>query len=258
MLNEAREQDWSVVPYKAFIGWVREQFNDGQVWVVLDKVFPPDEVPGPSAFLDLHRPWPVNGRRHAEVTLKPEAHGQLTPFAGSDRVTILDDAAYTGNTVRAAIKVIMGLGGTLGRVVTCVARPTFLRDCAADGISVNCLHTALDGQDILHFRDFFPWLPFSGRRVEGRTHISGSDQAHLTCRLAPATFLEEDWLHVKDDDRWCRLILDCAHACVAALDGHLGRRSRVADLPLLGHDLAIPIARPEQILDENTPLSAFL
>jgi hypothetical protein len=254
----AADRRWPVVPYETFVAWVRRLPPRDDIWLVADKVFPVEALGVAAAVVDLHRAWSAPGldalhsRLSVEIGLPTE---QLEP---GTTVTLLDDCAYTGRTIRAAIGALHGRGVRVSRVVLGASPAAVTGHDRALGVEIVAQHVVPRGCDILHMRDFLPWLPFSGRRVHGRPGLVCRDGSVLDHRLAPALFEGGAWLHIGDDLALRRTIEAGAGEVVAALGAYLGRPARIVDLGLLGRSVGIPISRPEQQVSQEDSLAEIL
>jgi len=260
LLAFANREKWTIIPYCRFVNWIHQFLPDGQLWFVVDKLFPLKAVPSQAVTLDVHRAYSARGADPLDASLTLEIEGPLEIIGHGTPITVLDDAAYTGSTVCSLLHMITQRGGVVKRVALCVARPKAVWECQRLGASVDCQHMAGSGQDILHLRDFFPWLPFSGRRIKRRrsapVHSNGSPA--LDSRLAPTKFAHGAWLHLTGSREVLRLIDNAARLFVVAMDEHLGRSSRVADLALLGDGVALPLRSVSESVDEHTPLQKLV
>jgi hypothetical protein len=258
LLEEVSNRNWHVVSYSTFVDWVHQFSFNGQSWLVLDKIFPLASLPGRVISIDLHRAWLASRRDMLSAQVTPKIRDQLGNVEQGAQIAVLDDAVYSGSTMRTLFQEVTQMGGVVRRVVLCVSRSAFIDDYQTLGVSVDWLHRVAFGQDILHARDFFPWLPHSGRRIHERSALVCSNGHLLDFRLAPGKFQQGDWLHLNGDIKIKRLLDGANRTFVAAMESHLGRLGRVADLSLLGNSVSIPLTEPSQFVDEHTPLSLLL
>jgi len=260
LLRDAERRGWPVVSYAAFVASTRALPPGSGPWVVLDKLFPEAAVPGRCVRCDVHRSWAGEGPEvlSPRLALRESRWEGIDAFDGALPVTVLDDAAYTGATVRAAASRVARHGGTVRRVVLGVARRRVAAELQEAGVDVSCHYLTEGREDILHLRDFSPWLPFSGREIAGRAVLPGPGGAPLPLRLAPSRYAAGRWLHLEERSPLRPILDEAARAFVETLRSHLGREPRISDLGLLGKAVAVPLSSPEQEAEESLPLRGLL
>jgi hypothetical protein len=258
VLAESLLEGWSVVSHRDFVDWVLALAQDGEAWAIADKVFPVDAITPPRFAVDLHRSWVEAGAEVLQPRLAVELQDPLHTLAPGAPVSLLDDSAYTGQTLRSLLWALAERDARVQRVVLCLSRAAAVEECRARGIPVVCQYQVAPGHDILHFRDFFPLLPFSGRRVYARPPLFLEEGSILEHRLAPAKFEQGAWLHIRGKPILQTNVENHLERALETLARHLGRTPCVADLALLGSAVAIPLVAPDQPVDERMPLRALL
>jgi hypothetical protein len=223
--------------------------------LVLDKLMPPECDGSLRLRLDIGRSWKDDIVTGSNLAYEIGDARQL--FFPKEPISIVDDAAYSGGTLELACERVRNHGGTIGRLIVCAAREKAMKHLKGLDYEMLCQHVVPDGLDILHLRDFFPWLPLSGRKIYGCGPLV-CDKVALEYRLAPVAFRDGEWLHLRHDPEIRLLTLTAARSFVLRLDKHLGRPARVRDLPLLGEDVGIPLVTPNVICGADTPLHKTL
>lgn len=149
------EQGWWILSYEQFPKWLRDQAAFPRV--SLDNLLPPHRVVAPT--IALHRG--DNGRGGLETMLG--AMVGVETLRGAT-VTLVDDACYTGGTLVAAVEALKRLNINVAQAQVLISKLSILKVCpSAPPLTIRTLHVAPPGWDIIHFRDFFHLLPFSGR-----------------------------------------------------------------------------------------------
>jgi hypothetical protein len=256
IIREFRAEKWPIVSYNAFIDWASKLRNETAVWLVVDKLFPTQSIHAPAVKVDMHRSYVHLASDVNELKLETE---MLDRHIGVGMpVVILDDATYTGSTLRCILAAVKRAGGSVERIVVCVGRPAVAEECWAETVAFSCQHLTRNGQDILHFRDFFPWLPFSGRRIGGRSDLACKDDRLLSCRLAPITYQNGAWLHLSPDKKMHGVLLWARREFFSIMDKYFHGRACVEDLLRLGIGVGVPLSQPGQMVSQNTPLAELL
>lgn len=251
--GEFRAQDWPVVAYKHFIEWASDIGKNPATWLVIDKLFPIDSIHGRAVKIDMHRSYIGLSSGASELKLEielPDGH-----ILSGTSVAILDDASYTGGTLKCIEAAVNKAGAFVDKIVVCACRPAVAEQYWAENVAFSCQHLTRKGQDILHFRDFFPWLPFSGRRISSRADLVCRQSRSLPCRLAPITFHNGAWLHLTSDMKMYGVALSARKEFVSIMDKHFHGTARVEDLLSVGTGVGVPLSRAEAIVRWNTPLA---
>ena len=160
LLNHAMSRHWYVASYKAFIDSVYRTPKDNQLWVVLDKLFPIEAIREKAVVVDLHRSWSSSLKGRLDSKLTYQFDDPLNVIKPGTIITLLDDAAYTGSTIRTVLQQIRKHGGEVRQIIIFVTRPAVIYECRKIGVSVSWQFSISSPHDILHMRDFFPWSPF--------------------------------------------------------------------------------------------------
>ena len=249
LLNRhAMSSGWYVLPYEAFIAWSQRLIADEPV-LVADKLYPEASLCGPVFKVSTHRHW-------IEETATREAATSVhvIPALQNLRLTILDDAAYTGTTLENLFCLAIRSGAIPVRVVTAAVSIRCKQALTASAVKIEALITVPDSCDIMHARDFFPWLPYSGRRI---LNTSVPDTTSERPRLSPLFYRDGLWLELaghRTGDQLRALSLDV----LIKFETYLGRRATVADTGLLGQEVAVPIASPAKAALAKDPSTSLV
>lgn len=149
---------WGFCGYEDYLQWLRQHLH-GFAVISLDKLMP--EIAGP-AFASF------------ELTRSAGCGKQLPYVVGhirgsipsGKRVVLVDDALYSGGSVEMAANELSRIGITVTHVFVGVAKfPNRGQRFFPINIPVSAMKIAPPEYDIVHFRDFFALLPFSGREI---------------------------------------------------------------------------------------------
>lgn len=160
-------------------------------------------------------------------------------------------------TLTAVGDAVRRVGGQVDRAITCVSSPRALIALEAQGLDLERQHESAPEQDILHLRDFVPWLPYSGRRLRRRPLPTMQAQA-LTYQLSPLLFSGGALLHLNCHDALVGKLKQIGSQLVVLLEESLERPARVEDLSVLGDGIGIPLSDPHQEVGSLDPLRDLL
>lgn len=127
--------------------------------MILDKLWPPTSQPSNIRLLNTHRVH--------RSSPEPQVHAlDLDRLSiPTPRLHIIDDAVFSGQTVRHICKCV-ALGTPQVVVFCAVGRADTLRALGREAIEVVAQAEVPHNWDILHARDFLTFLPFAGRRFD--------------------------------------------------------------------------------------------
>ena len=246
VLDFAARRNWSVVPHAVYVSWADRMItSDDQRWVVLDPLFPRDRSDGRVIPFRITR-----GTRGISVDSSAAVDESNSPLAGS--ITILDDAAATGTTLRHMIERVSNAGGRVTRIALCVSSRgarDLLRRAARDAKWVE--FTPLDDWRTMHLRDGCAYLPYSGRSVNEAPFLSANG-GHVELRTLTTNLTASLW-HVLLLDGGIREAVLALRAHVPASLGAIVQRSAtIDDLSLLGPRVTAPVTTGQNITKWTT------
>jgi hypothetical protein len=152
------ESGWIIAPYAQFPRWLNRRGRDF-TFVSLDKLLPAGRGPA-SAFMDLSRSYNQCGDLVWDFDCLRGALSTQT------RVALIDDAAYSSQTIELAAATLDRMGITVSHAFVCAAKAGIpAREACVGRFPLSAMIEAPPGWDITHFRDFFCLVPFSGRRL---------------------------------------------------------------------------------------------
>lgn len=234
--RHASSHGWRILPYASFVDWSMA-FVDADLVLIMDKLYPASRLSSSVIRVEAHRCW-------IDETVEREVSIQAAPEQAALRgkVAVVDDATWSGNTLRELCWRVNVMGGTVTHIVVGAASPQALESLWPTGAKICTLMQIPKDWDILHARDFCPWLPYSGRRI-------GSEGASMAMstgfQLAPLFYNAGAWLQLTPDCPCRREAVELALAFTVRLEEHLGRRALVRDLTLLGPEVSPPVGSPE-------------
>jgi hypothetical protein len=238
LVEHARLSGWQVLFYSSFVDWSTRLSGDAVV-LLADKLYPKDRLHGQVIEVDVHRDW-LDTVAEREVSL------QTSPFLElpTGRITVIDDAAYSGETLRNLCRHANGAGGTVDHVIIAARSARAENVFRSENVKVSALATVPADWDILHARDFSPWLPLSGRRLGARSKTIECDFA---LRLAPLFYNRGAWLQLSETETCYGRLTDLAIGLIDRLEMYLGRSAMTQDVKLLGREVSLPMASPDTV-----------
>lgn len=250
--RHASSNGWRVMSYSSFVDW-SVPFTDASRTLVADKLYPMSKLCGPAVRVDAHRYW-VGEAAEREVSLQDEPIEM--PYQCP--VVLIDDAAWSGDTLRSLCRRVNAAGGKVTHIIVGAASPGAAELLGTTGARISVLAKVPPDFDILHARDFCPWLPYSGRRVRSEAGILATG---VDVRIAPLFYHAGAWLQLTPDCTCWREAIELAFEFISRFEAHLGRRALAQDLALLGPQVPLPIRSPEwaeQNATVNVPLWHYL
>ena len=223
VLDFAAKRGWSIVPYERYSRWARELVagSDG-AWIVLDPLLPLEGLRADVLPLRASRIG-AEGRPCSEAEW---------PVAGHS-VSILDDAAASGATLRDVARKLTDVGTNLCRVATCAS--SHLAHAALQPLAPRATWTDFVPGDwaVAHLRDCCPHLPFSARPTGERNSL-GDVIGNVEPRIPMTEVAGSLWQSLNVASTVHCAILEARGLTVARLGERLGRPALVADLGALG------------------------
>lgn len=245
----ADRHGWDVIDHIAFRDWAAFRLRSCDVVFVLDKLALP-HLNASNLRHDAvraHRRLGSDGHLVLELDYVVE---ECRSRSGAT-VAVLDDAAYTGSTLAGVLDVLNGCGTEPRRVLVAATSERARRQVTARGVTLEAYSPRPVVGDVIHARDVFPWLPHSGRSA------AGALARVPPRRIAPVLYQDGAWLThpVLSRDRCLR---DLAASALQRLRDYLGREPTVADVALLGADVAVPLIDTTTVVDDTTPIRSLL
>lgn len=238
LLEHATGNEWRVLSYASFVDW-SVSLADGSLVIIADKLYPTSRLRSRTMCMEVHRYWMTDSVER-QVFVEPEPRCAIPK---DEPVVIIDDAAWSGSTLREVCTLANSAGGKVRQVIVGAATPHAEETLRKTGVTFSRLTAVPDGWDILHARDFCPWLPYSGRKL-GST--SPANHTGFTIRLAPLFHNDGAWLQLGEHPCYGRLT-DLALHGIDRLESYLGRAATIQDLHLFGPNVSLPIDSPEML-----------
>lgn len=213
-----------VALYDDYAKWVAARSLDASVLLSLDRLMQPPRGPAGLLALDVHRYWDGAG-----LSIQARISGELSA-CGAQKIILIDDAVYTGSTLEAAYRALSQLGLDVAAILIGFAKPGVLQSWQGRGALA---FQNVEHGDILHLRDYFPLLPFSGRST---IHHGGR------YRVAPLLARNGADLHLEDHPELRGRLVELCRDCMRDLAREMGKGAlEVADLALISPHIALPL-----------------
>ena len=243
----AGSRGWTVVAHEAFSRWLQPMIGAEACALSLDPLLP-------GAVVGI-RPVRVSRvLRDAEWSIEFADDRAVTELP-HDPVCLIDDAVASGSTLKRACAMVHENGGSVSRVLV-LASTSFGRSAILDSFpGVEWLQHASNGRFTIHLRDACPYAPFSGRPHANHPPVATAC-GDIPVRIPSITIKQSLWGQVFSDYRVLAAAVRARSEVSARLSGELGREATVADLPLLGADVALP-AYPRHRLSADTSLASI-
>jgi len=242
---------WQVVRYASFARWVEEQTHpSNKHWLVLDPLF----VAGANSGQFVR----VRTSRQRDLSIPPirltEDSILLLRDAGAG---IIDDAASSGRTIESALKTLSLIGVTVSTVLVCASSRAAQERVRRLAPNVRWSPFVMGDWEVIHLRDGFPLLPFSGRHGDqAQVEIGKSDP--LQVRISSAHAHANPWGILQRDREIASTIQNAALAIVDGLAAFLGRPPRVADLRFFGSEANVFVKPGAPFVAEDPALARLL
>jgi hypothetical protein len=236
-----------VTEHGHFTDWVKSVKSLAPVWITLDPLL--SMPPSAERFIPLR----VSRFRHGSDWRVGSPNEPLVVESKDGvNVGLLDDAAATGDTLRAANRELVKLRHSVSHVVVC-SSTTQAKAAVLEQTPHAEWHECVSGNyATIHLRDVCAYMPFSGRPIAERSHIA-TPTGVVTIRVPSIAMKTGLWAHLFRDYRLLAATVQARSQVATALSRELGRDAIVADLPLLGSNVPLP-AFPRQEVTANTTL----
>ena len=248
ILRFSTKSNWEKIKYFDFTEWVLQGNNESSLWLIADNLFPVSGLSGQIIKLNSHRH--LNFQDSSKV-----AGSNLTTIISRTQIlpettfpiVILDDAIYTGNTMRSIITEHQ-LSSRCLKIITCCTKPkanrqrSFYGDC-----TVKFMHLAKEKEDILHLHDFIPFFPFSGRRIL----LKGENVIPL--RLCASLYEKGKWLHINRD--LYKTVNNFLNTLILKMTKYLNRHPVVDDVKILGSGIEMQLRHVLHNVSLNSKIS---
>jgi hypothetical protein len=238
LLEHATWNEWRVLSYASFVDW-SASLADGSLAIIADKLYPTNRLRSRTMCMEVHRYWMTDSAER-QVFVEPESRCVIP---NGEPVVIIDDAAWSGSTLHEICTLANSAGGKVRQVIVGAATPHAEEMLSKTGATFSRFTAVPEGWDILHARDFCPWLPYSGRKL-GSTSLA--KDTGFTIRLAPLFHNDGAWLQLGKHPSQGRLT-DLALHGIDRLESYLGRVATIQDLHLFGPNVSLPIDSPEAL-----------
>jgi hypothetical protein len=236
VLRFARAKGWVAVEYSEFVRWARRIANDGNSWLVIDRLFPRDGFGDRAVGVGLTRTLTPDGWGVAADDCTIDGDGLVTASTG-----IIDDAAASGVTLTVAVNLLQSSGADPAKVVLCCASEVARRtvEMLVPGVE---WHQFVTGDTrVIHLRDACSWLPYSGRAISARSAFATGAES-LTLRMHMRGVPGGLWPEILSDAQLSSVVAIAHSDFVRRLSTHLDRDSTVGDCSHVGPSVAV---RPE-------------
>jgi hypothetical protein len=245
----AATRRWPIITHSDYVEWVAGQLDPDYVWLVLDPLMPLPKAPVQAYPLRMSRK--LEGRSWVfDVALPADVQCAVS----QSEVGVLDDAVSSGATVLELNRLLQAVGAGVVDVISAIASGEGIKRLRATLPEVSIARFATEFGEGIHLRDACPFLPFSGRRVLGRT-VDLSNGTALDCAYPAAQFRGAVWPILRQDPAVRHAMWSSYSTVLDRARAALGRPATVADIPLLGADISLPLVnRPIQASDRLATL----
>lgn len=244
LLMFASVQGWLTVNYEDYRMWASAQLDAEYVWLALDPFFLKGHRCDVTA-MDLRLSRSASGGELHIDAILPES---VREVVRNREVGLLDDAVWSGQTVRRAADLVRSAGGSIEDVVVCVSAIAARRSIAADVPGVAWAQFVEGDHAAIHMRDACPFMPFGGRTVKGEATASADPSLRVVHH--PMHF-KGPWEAVRRSRHVSEAIRVAGRMIEAGLTRELERPATVADVVALGLGVAIPRFRDIAVTSET-------
>ena len=240
---------WDVLHHESYADWLHSNAAADLLWIVLDPLLDRERLPAESVSLRITRRATPAGWELSDTL--PAA---LLAVVSGRRVGLIDDVAYSGQTLRFVIEQLAGAGARVDRVF--LASATAEAEASLAGEVVTELRRFLNRAcPAIHLRDGCFFLPFGGRRLSGLDSIACGDRC-LPLRVPATLFPGGLWEELGRDPGVQTALSQAAREIVARCHAALGREPLVRDAALFGDDVAVVLTGPFPP-DPDAPLASL-
>lgn len=250
ILGFAASKGWLVVDHTHFADWTHSLIGATGSWRLLDPLL---EAPVRSGTVRAMR---VSRVLHgADWVIEPTGLDPLVDLVPGLEIGLVDDAASSGSTLIRACGMVEAVGAVVTRVALCTAS-TPAREALREHRPQLQWHQFVSGAHrTIHLRDACPYLPHSGRPTASQPRIETS-MGTIVIRMPSVAIKSGLWTSVFSDYRVLAATLRARSQVTAMFSAAVGREATVADLPLLGANVALP-AYPRHEVAASTTLSSL-
>lgn len=248
VMSHVRARDWLVVNHRGFAGWIAHARV--RSCVVLDP------------FLDCVRELDQNRWRLSRLftpdgwRIYAEIPPSLALKVRGKTVCLVDDVASSGRTLCHVIEKVLGAGGHVSAIYASVAAERAREAVSRSFPAVTWVLMVNEPRAGIQLRDGCVGLPYAGRPVFSLSPIK-TGVGLIERRACPTTFRGGFWDKVGNDPAVRASIEAARHELVDEFTRQLRRPPRLADLHLLGPDVAAVVSADRPVGPE-TPLREVL
>jgi len=221
IITIAKRRGWKIISYGNYLKWVADQNINDSTWIILDKLFPSTKFNEVSVTLEIHRNLDDLSKNKNGLELIHKSN--LKNKSLKDKVVIIDDGIYTGNTIQEVINLLPDTINKIKIIAAAGKKETIERFNKNENVDCSCFFNVDSNIDILHFRDFLPFFPFSGRRI-----------LHSNVRLCAPLYLNGRWLHLQQEHQLKKKIKNYQVLFIKALKLKINKIILLNDLKLIG------------------------
>jgi hypothetical protein len=236
---------WKVIHHGAFVDWGEGQVDDSLLWLVLDPLFPVARAGPHAKSIRFTRAAGPQGWQ-LDSTLPTDVENLVR----GAQVGVIDDVAFSGGTLRHAADLVTRSGGELFGFVVATSTGEARRMIARTVGAAEWVQFLAGDFAALHLRDVCPYLPFAGRRVQGKDPVK-TDHGPVNVRVTPLAFRGGLWQVLASDRGVQRSVSSAKRALIQRFTDILGRPATVSDIPLLGAEVAIPLTSDNSVTAES-------
>jgi hypothetical protein len=247
MVLAAGLRGWRIIEHGRFVEWAEDQVDQDYLWLVLDPLLHPERLGVEAIPLHLSRKL-SNGI----LTINSSLADDLARRVRGREVGLIDDAAWSGQTLLYASELVAAAGGIVSDVVVAAAGAEARARLHA---SVSWVQYYRGSCTVMHLRDACPLFPYSGRRLAGADVQSGGTR--LEGAVSMLASRNGPWADIARDNFAARELRAAWARGFAKMSSILDRQPLVSDLPRLGSAVRVPLHRSTEYSPE-TPLSMLI
>lgn len=246
LFQSSAAQRCPIVQHRAFSAWANARLAFTEACICLDPLL--------ASQLASSRAIPVRASRAVTPTgliLRGDIAMQLPSSFEGSQVMIVDDVASSGATLSAVTKAVRDAGGCVVGLMLCAATD-IARSALSDCVAGAWFTYIQRGVQALHARDACPFLPFAGKQIYSQAQTRAHPLPVEVCFPVTA-FQRSAWAAIGMQRNLHRAVMTARRATIDRFDQALGRPATVADVPLLGPHIRLPL-NDGHFPDCDTPL----
>ena len=251
IITFAAVRAWPVVDHQRFVEWATPEAADDSRWLVLDPLCSPTRFGGNAVRARFRRIGTPEG-----LTLHGELSESVTRLVSGCSVIVLDDAAATGTTLCEVAQQVRSAGGRVVRFLVCAAQPSGRAAALAAAPDADWFSYASGDFTTIHLRDACPFVPFASRPMWNKPAVPTANGV-VEVSMPVSAFRGGVWGQLTMAAGLEQTIMAARRKVVQRLAASLGRPSTVADIPLLGTNVMLPLT-PTQVANESTLLADLM